>query len=215
MSAPKSDFGNGRVQADIIEGVRYLLAHGVGDQKRMAVMGDSFGGYATLMALTHTPDLFQFGMASVPPTDFGRTMQAAAAGPAQGGGAPFSVTLTEAGINLADPAVMKKLADSAPAAQPGNISKPLLILAGGKDRMVDPASVTDYVARLQGLNKPVTLLLDPDEGHNMRKPMLRQAYTHLLLRGLHQYLGGPAPAAPSSELAKYLEQNLKVNTALK
>ena len=80
--------------------------------------------------------------------------------------------------------------------------------------MVDPASVTDYVARLQGMGKPVTLLLDPDEGHSPRKPLMRQAYLHLLLRGLHQHLGGPAPAAPSAELANYLEQNLKVNTAL-
>jgi dipeptidyl aminopeptidase/acylaminoacyl peptidase len=214
MTAPKSDFGNGRVQADIIDGVRWLVAKGVGDKDRLAIMGDSFGGYSTLLALSHTPDLFKFGMAMVPPPDFGRTMKAAAAGPAYGDDAPFSVTLTEMGIDLNDAAVLKALSDSSPAAQVGKVSKPLLILAGGKDRMVDPASVTDYVARLQGMNKPVTLLLDPDEGHQPRKPLLRQAYTHLLLRGLHQHLGGPAPAAPSPELAKYLEQNLKVNTAL-
>jgi hypothetical protein len=81
--------------------------------------------------------------------------------------------------------------------------------------MVDPAGVTDYVARLQAMDKQVTLLLDPDEGHNPRKPIVRQAYAHLLLRGLHQYLGGPAPAAPSAELAKYLEQTLKANSALR
>ena len=214
MTAPGADFGNGRVQADIIDGVRWLLAKGVGDKERLAIMGDSFGGYSTLLALTHTPDLFKFGMATVPPPDFARTMKAAAAGPAQGDEVPFSVSLKEMGIDLNDAAVIKKLSDSAPVAQAAKVSKPLLILAGGKDRMVDPVSVTDYVARLQGMNKPVTLLLDPDEGHNPRKPLLRQAYMHLLLRGLHQHLGGPAPAAPSAELAKYLEQNLKVNTAL-
>lgn len=214
LTAPKSDFGNGRVQADIIDGVRWLLAKGVGDKNRLAIMGDSFGGYSTLLALTHTPDLFKFGMAMVPPTDFARTMKSAAAGPAYGDDAPFSVTLTEMGIDLNDPAALKALADSAPAAHVAKVNKPLLILAGGKDRMVDPASVTDYVARLHGMGKPVTLLLDPDEGHSPRKPMMRQAYMHLLLRGLHQHLGGPAPAAPSADLAKYLEQNMKVNTAL-
>ena len=214
LTAPKSGFGNGRVQADITDGVRWLLAQGVGDKNRLAIMGDSFGGYSTLLALSHTPDLFKFGMAMVPPTDFARTMKAAAAGPAWGGDAPFSVTLTEMGVDLNDAAVLKNLSDDSPAAQVGKISKPLLILAGGKDRMVDPAGVTDYVAKLQGMNKQVTLLLDPDEGHQPRKPLMRQAYTHLLLRGLHQHLGGPAPAAASPELAKYLEQNLKVNTAL-
>ncbi len=214
MTAPKSDFGNGRVQADIIEGVRWLLAKGVGDKNKQAIMGDSFGGYSTLQALTHTPDLFKFGMAMVPPPDFGRTLTAAAAGAAYGDEPPFSVTVSEMGIDLTNAAVIKTLSDASPAAHVSKVSKPLLILAGGKDRMVDPASVTDYVARLQGLNKPVTLLLDPDEGHSPRKPLMRQAYTHLLLRGLHQHLGGQAPAAPSAELAKYLEQNLKVNTAL-
>lgn len=214
LTAPKSDFGNGRVQADIIDGVRWLVAKGVGDKRRLAIMGDSFGGYSTLLALTHTPELFKFGMAMVPPPDFARTLKAAAAGPAQGDDAPFSVTLAEMGIDLNDAAAMKALADAAPAANASKITRPLLILAGGKDRMVDPASVTDYVARLQGMGKPVTLLLDPDEGHSPRKPLMRQAYLHLLLRGLHQHLGGPAPAAPSAELANYLEQNLKVNTAL-
>ena len=45
MLAPKSDFGNGRVQADIIEGVQWLVANGVGDKRKLAIMGDSFGGY--------------------------------------------------------------------------------------------------------------------------------------------------------------------------
>ncbi|MET0856060.1 MAG: prolyl oligopeptidase family serine peptidase, partial [Telluria sp.] len=47
MRAPKSDFGNGRVQADIIEGVRYLVANGVGDKRRLPIMGDTFGAYST------------------------------------------------------------------------------------------------------------------------------------------------------------------------
>jgi hypothetical protein len=56
--------------------------------------------------------------------------------------------------------------------------------------------------------------VDADEGHNPRKPMTRQAYVYLLQQLLHKHLGGPAPAAPAPELAKYLEQNLKVNSAL-
>lgn len=76
--------------------------------------------------------------------------------------------------------------------------RPLLILAGGQDQLVEVAAVTDYVARLVGLNKPVTLLLDPEEGHNPRKPLFRQAYGYLLQRMGHEYVGGPAPAAPSA-----------------
>ncbi|MES2316302.1 MAG: hypothetical protein V4631_02320 [Pseudomonadota bacterium] len=59
------------------------------------------------------------------------------------------------------------------------------------------------------------LQLDPDEGHNPRKPMFRAAYSHLLQRLLHEHLGGPAVPAATPELANYLAQTLQVNTALK
>ena len=215
MLAPKSDFGNGRVQADIIEGVQWLLANGVGDRKRLAIMGDSFGGYATLMALTHTPDLFQFGMATVPPTDFGRTMQAAAKPAGAPGELPFSQHLAEVGIALDDTAALKRMTDASPAANAGKLTRPLLIIAGAKDDKVEIASVTDYVARLQGLGRPVSLLVEPDEGHNLRKPLTRQAYLYLLQRMLHQHLGGPAVAAPTPELTRFLEQTMKADGALR
>lgn len=217
MLAPKADFGNGRAQADIIDGVRWLLANGVGDKKRLAIMGDSFGGYSTLLALTNDPGLFQFGMATVAPTDFARTLKLASdAGGVMGAAdVPFSLTLAEMGIHLDDTAAMKRIADAAPAAHADKITRPLLLIAGGKDDKVEIAAVTDYVARLQGLGKPVSLLVDPDEGHNPRKPIVRQAYTHLLQQMLHKHLGGPAVAAPAPELAKYLEQTMKASGALK
>ena len=213
--APKSDFGNGRVQADITDGVRWLLANGVGDKNRLGIFGDSFGGYSTLLALTHTPGIFKFGMAMAPPTDFLRTLTKTVATPAQGTEPPMSVTFSEAGIDMADAAAMKRIGDAAPAANANKLMRPLLVLAGGKDQLVDVAGVTDYVARLQGLHKPVSLLLDPDEGHNPRKRLFKQAYGYLLQRMGHEHLGGPAPAAPSAELSAYLKQMVKVNGAMK
>jgi dipeptidyl aminopeptidase/acylaminoacyl peptidase len=216
MLAPKNDFGNGRVQADIIDGVRWLQANGVGDSKKLAIVGDSFGGYSTLLALTNTPDLFQFGMATVAPTDFARTLRlAASAGGAMGGAdVPFSLTLAEMGIDLDDAAAMKRISDAAPAAHAAKVTRPLLLLAGGKDDKVEIAAVTDYVARLQGLGKPVSLLVDPDEGHNPRKPIVRQAYVHLLQQMLHKYAGGPVAPEPGPELKAYLGQAMKANGAL-
>jgi hypothetical protein len=79
---------------------------------------------------------------------------------------------------------------------------------------MDIASVTDYVARLQSAGKPVSLYVDDDEGHNLRKPQSRAAYLYLLQSMLHRHLGGPAPAAPSAELATVIQQNMKVNAAL-
>lgn len=211
MSAPKSDFGNGRVQADIIEGVQYLLANGIGDSRRLGIMGDSFGGYSTLLALTHNPDMFQFGMALSPPPEFSSVLKTVA------GMMPKEAErLVNVGLDLNDERAMAAIAASSPAANPGRLVRPLLIIAGAKDPVVPVADVNAYVARLQAEGKPVSYLLDPDEGHMPRKPVVRQAYSYLLESLLHRYLGADAPAAPSAELAAYLASDaLRHNAALR
>lgn len=214
MLAPGADYGNGRAQADIVDGVRWLLAQGVGDPKRLAIMGASFGGYSTLLALSHNPGMFRFGIATQPPTDMARTLRRAATAPARPGEPPFSQVLRELGIDAADAAQLEPTARAAPALHAANVNVPLLLVAGGRDEKVEVEAVVDYAARLQGLGKPVSLLVDPDEGHNTRKPVVRRAVLHLLLQMLHRHLGGPPVAAPDAEVARYLERTMRTDGAL-
>lgn len=214
MLAAGMDFGNGRVQRDIMEGVQWLLENGVGDKTRLAIMGSSFGGYSTLLALTHTPELFQFGFATVPPPDFSRVIELATSENLAGTeDLPTAMRFNEMGISPANEAAMVALRKDAPLAGTARVQRPLVLLAGGKDDKVEIASVTEYAARLHAAGKAVTLLVDPAEGHNPRKPIVRQAYVHLLERLLHDYLGGPAPEPCAPELCRYLEQNLTLNNA--
>ena len=216
MLAPGMDFGNGRVHADVIEGVQWLLANGIGDKARLAILGDSFGGYTALMALTHTPEMFQFGFAAVPPPDFARVIELAANENLAGTeDLPTTMRFKELGISQANEAAMASLRRDAPIAGTAHVVKPLVILAGGKDNKVEIASVTDYVSKLRAGGKPVTLLVDPDEGHNPRKPVIRQAYAYLLERMLHDYLGSAKPADCEPDLCRYLEQTVKVNHAFR
>lgn len=212
MTAAGGDLGNGRVQADIVDGVHWLLRQGVGNRQRLAIAGHSFGGYATLLALTHTPRLFQFGMAIAPSPDFARTLRTIASAP--GGDLALPLRLQDLGVDLQDGAAMRTLEAAAPVRHTEQVGKPLLIMAGARDSTVQIASVTDYVARLQLSGKPVSLLLDPEEGHNPRLPLYRQAAVYLLEQLLQQHLGGPAPAAPGAQLDTYLRQTLKANRAL-
>jgi len=216
MLAPGMDFGNGRVQRDVIEGVQWLLANGIGDKARLAILGDSFGGYTTLMALTHTPDMFQFGFAAVPPPDFSRVIELASSENLAGTeDLPTVMRFKQLGVSQGDAVAMAALRRDAPLAGTARVVRPLVILAGGKDDKVEIASVTDYVSKLQAENKQVTLLVDPDEGHNPRKPVIRLAYAYLLERMLHDYLGTPSPDACGPDLCRYLEQNIKVNQAFR
>lgn len=211
--APGADYGNGRVQADIIDGVRWLLAKGVGDPKRQGITGASFGGYATLLALSHTPGLFRFGMAAQPPTDLAHVMRQSAAAPAAPGEPPFGQLLHALGIDLENPAHLGPMVRDAPLRHAGRIAAPLLLVAGGKDEKVGVETVVDYVARLQSQGKQVGLVLDTDEGHNPRDPLARRAQTYLLLRMLHRYLGGPQ-VEPDEAVAAYLARTMRVNRVL-
>jgi dipeptidyl aminopeptidase/acylaminoacyl peptidase len=73
--ASNGDYGNGRVQRDIVEGVHWLLAQGIGDRDRVGIVGHSFGGYSTLLGLTFQPELFKVGVAGAPPADLGWSMR--------------------------------------------------------------------------------------------------------------------------------------------
>lgn len=212
LKAAGGDLGNGRVQADILDGIQWLQQQGVGDKQRLAIAGHSFGGYATLLALTHQATMFQFGMAIAPPPDLARTLRRLAAAPASEAGQMLS--LQELGVDVQDVAMMAALDAAAPARHTEQVRKPLLIMAGARDGLVEIAAVSDYIARLQLAGKPVSLLVDPDEGHNPRKPLYRQAALYLLELLVQQYLGGPEVAAPNAELAVYLRQTLKARQGL-
>ncbi len=58
-----------RIQDDITDGVRWLIAEGIADADRIAIMGASYGGYATLVGLVKTPELYRAGVAYAAVTD--------------------------------------------------------------------------------------------------------------------------------------------------
>lgn len=49
-------------QDDITDGVKWLISEGIADPKRIGIYGGSYGGYATLMGLIKTPELYRCGV---------------------------------------------------------------------------------------------------------------------------------------------------------
>src|SRR5436190_15152753 len=47
-----------KLQDNITDGVNWLIKEGTADPKKVAIYGGSYGGYATLSAITSTPDLY-------------------------------------------------------------------------------------------------------------------------------------------------------------
>src|SRR2546428_713799 len=52
----------GAIHADLLDGVRWAVEQGIADPARVAIMGSSYGGYATLVGLTFTPEVFACGV---------------------------------------------------------------------------------------------------------------------------------------------------------
>jgi dipeptidyl aminopeptidase/acylaminoacyl peptidase len=208
--AARGDFGNGRVQQDILEGVRYVLAQGVGDRERVALMGHSFGGYSTLLGLTFTPDLFRVGIATAAPSDLSWALRWMGEAEQREGEGTLRARLRALSLDLEDAAVMARLREQSPERNAAKLGRPLLLLAGAKDERVAVKSVTHYAARLKALGKDVSLLIDPDSGHGLDEPLASKAQLYLLERMLHRHLGGRTSEGADPELGRYLERNLRV-----
>jgi dipeptidyl aminopeptidase/acylaminoacyl peptidase len=210
--APQGDYGNGRVQQDIVEGVRYLLAQGIGDPARVGIAGHSFGGYSALLGVTYQPELFKVGVAGSPPPDLAWGMRWLVASGDQGALPDRSLALTLRALKMdpSDPATYARLHSQSPLANASRMRQPLLVMAGGADRTVAARGVIDYVARLKRLGKSVSLYVEPNGGHSPVAPVPREAYAYLMVAMLHAHLGGAEPDVPDAELRAYLRKNLRL-----
>jgi dipeptidyl aminopeptidase/acylaminoacyl peptidase len=210
--ASNGDYGNGRVQRDIVEGVRWLLAQGIGDAERVGIVGHSFGGYSTLLGLTFQPDLFKVGVAGAPPADLAWSMRWLLRSGEQGDLPDRSLrhTLRALSLDATDPATYARLHAQSPQANAARMRRPLLVIAGGADRTVAIREVVNYSATLKALGRPLTLLVEPGGSHSPVDPIPREAYLFGMETMLQRHLGGPPPEPPGQRLRAYLRENLRV-----
>lgn len=210
--SPRGDYGNGRVQQDIVEGVRWLLAQGIGDPQRVGIVGHSFGGYSTLLGVTFHPELFKVGVAGAPPADFGWSMRWLHEFGNQGARPDRSLaaSMRLLGLDVDDPASYAHLRAQSPLANAGKLRRPVLLIAGGEDRTVPIREVIHYAAVLRRLGKDVSLYVEPDGGHSPTEPLPREAYLFAMETMLQHHLGGPPPQAPGQRLRAYLRENLRL-----
>ncbi|WP_350016284.1 prolyl oligopeptidase family serine peptidase [Rhodanobacter sp. IGA1.0] len=212
--AARGDFGDGRVQQDIVEGTRHLLAQGIGDAQRVGIAGASFGGYSTLLGVTFQPALFKVGVAIVPPADFGwdlRWVSRSNEALNLSRYIPFEAWLRTLSLDLGDPLTMARLHAQSPLANAARMRRPLLLIAGGEDHRVAIRGVLAYAAQLKLLERDVSLLVDDEAGHTNENPLAKEAMFYLTERLLHRHLGGVAAAPPDAAMREYLKKNLRLS----
>ena len=212
LFAAHGDFGNGRVQLDIIEGTRAVLAAGTGDTQRVAIVGASFGGYAALLGVTFSPHLFRAAAAAVPPSDFGWTARWATAHSdlADTPGIALIDRFRMLGVDVDDASTLARLHAQSPLANARLLTRPVVLFAGGVDERVAFRSVSHYAATLRTLGKDVSLFVEPLAGHAAEAPLMRESWFLLVEQLLHATIGGAAPAPPGPALQAYLERSLRL-----
>ncbi|MFJ6700109.1 alpha/beta fold hydrolase [Streptomyces sp. NPDC091272] len=176
----------GKMHDDLIDGVDWAVREGYADRDRVAVFGGSYGGYAALVGVTFTPDVFAAavdfcGISNL--VTFLRTV-------------PEFVKphLTNnwflfAG-DPADPAQEADLWARSPLSRVDRIRTPLMVVQGANDVRVVQAESDRIVDALRARGVEVEYMVKEDEGHGFVNPQNNIDMYHLADRFLARHLGG-------------------------
>ena len=170
---------------DLIDAVDWAIAHGVTEADMVAIMGGSYGGYATLAGLTFTPEVFACGVDIVGPSNLETLLETI---PPYW--APMVKIFHERMGNPSTEEGLALLKAASPLYKADRITKPLLILQGANDPRVKQSESDQIVGAMKDAGVPVTYVLYPDEGHGFAKPVNNIAYTAITENFLASVLGG-------------------------
>jgi len=184
LNAGNNEWGQ-KMQDDITYGVRYLVAEGIVDPKRVGIMGGSYGGYATLAGLAFTPDVYAAGVSIVGPSNLITLLNSIP---------PYwesiRTVFNERMGNPATPAGRAQLERQSPLNSANKIKAPLLVVQGANDPRVNRAESEQIVIALRDRGFPVEYILAPDEGHGFARPINNLVLFTTAEKFLAKHLGG-------------------------
>jgi dipeptidyl aminopeptidase/acylaminoacyl peptidase len=176
---------------DLLDAVAWAVKEGVADPKKVAIMGGSYGGYATLAGVAFTPDTFACGVDIVGPSNIFTLL--ATVPPYW---AAFRRQLISRIGDPENPQDKEMLTKASPLFSAEKIKVPLLIGQGANDPRVKPAESEQIVSAMEKNGLPVTYVLYPDEGHGFARPENRVDFFARAEGFLAKCLGGRAEPLP-------------------
>lgn len=175
----------GKMHDDLLDAVKWAVDRKVADKDKIAIGGGSYGGYATLVGLTFTPDVFACGIDVVGPSNILTLLSTIP---------PY----WESGIQMFKDRVgdftseegKKFLTERSPLTHVEKIKKPLLIGQGANDPRVKQSEADQIVKAMTEKKIPVVYALYPDEGHGFARPENRMSFNAVSEAFLAKHLGG-------------------------
>ncbi len=176
-----------KMHDDLLDAVDWAVREGVADEKRVAIMGGSYGGYATLVGLTFTPEVFACGVDIVGPSNLVTLLSTVP---------PYWAPLLRVFQDRVGDHTTEEgrafLASRSPLTFVDRIVRPLLIGQGANDPRVKQAESDQIVSAMRSKGIPVTYVLFPDEGHGFARPPNSLAFFAVAEAFLSEHLGGRA-----------------------
>jgi dipeptidyl aminopeptidase/acylaminoacyl peptidase len=183
-NAGNLEFG-GKMHDDLIDAVDWAVLEEIADPDRVAIMGGSYGGYATLWGMTNTPDTFACGVDIAGPSNLITLLESFP----PHWQTEIEIFATRIGDHRTEEG-RALLAERSPLTYVDQIEKPLLIGQGANDLRVKQAEPDQIVQAMQDANIPVTYLLYTDEGHSFARPENILSFYAVTDAFLAEHLGG-------------------------
>jgi dipeptidyl aminopeptidase/acylaminoacyl peptidase len=152
------DMGGGDLQ-DVISAAEWIKKTGFIDPKKVAVMGGSYGGYLTMMAITKAPDLWAAGVPIVPFVNWFTEIE---------NEDPLlrQYDLSTMGDPMKDKTLLQ---ERSPINFVDQIKAPLLLLAGGNDPRCPKTEAEQVASAIKKRNGVAELKVYENEGHGFAK----------------------------------------------
>ena len=201
LNAGNGEWGTGIMQHDITDAVKHLVDEGIADPEQVAIMGASYGGYATLAGVAFTPELYAAGVSIVGPSNIITLLNSI---PPYWG--PTKEMFMRRVGDPDDEADRARLTAQSPFFHAENIEAPLLIIQGANDPRVKKAESDQIVVALRDLDRPVRYLLAADEGHGFAGKENRLAMFAAIERFLARHLDGRYQREMAPEISAKLRE---------
>jgi dipeptidyl aminopeptidase/acylaminoacyl peptidase len=170
------DPGGGDLE-DVVRGAEWLRKQPNVQESKIAILGGSYGGYMTLIALTKKPDVFAVGVALVPVVDWLKMHQLSD---------PAYRAFIEA-LFRGSPSEKKNLYhDRSPASFVSDISAPVMIMAGKNDYRCPIQPIGDFVEKLKTMKHPYEFMLEEKAGH--QSALMNQEESILIFNNIVNYI---------------------------
>jgi len=184
INASTSEWG-AKMHDDLIDAVHWAIQQGIADPQRVAIMGGSYGGYATLVGMTFTPEMFACGIDIVGPSNLVTLLESIP---------PYwqpqvDLWATRVGDHRTEEG-RAFLTKRSPLTCAHRIQRPLLIGHGANDPRVKQTESDQIVQVMHEKGIPVTYVLYPDEGHGFARPENRLSFNAVAEAFLSTCLGG-------------------------